>query len=363
MDVIQLTLTYQNKHLKVLFDEDGEVWFKSKDVADILGYKNQSQACSKYVMDSDKQEFKTFNDTGEHPSTIFINHSGLLSLILCSNLRVVKNFKHWVTSELLPSVLKHGEFTFDNVNSEENLRLKEELEYTKRILRSESEKSKKLLELNQATKKVDETEYIYICTTDIYQSKNLFKVGGVENFQLLKSRLSVYNSGESVSNLHYLVYARKCVNYKSVENLLKGLLLGFREEKNKENYIIAFYWLHKILDEIIDDGTSVLNYININRNIMVDDTLKQHDKIVPIQLESIQANVPKDCKEIVLHDSELIENINKALETYNEKHEIKRIDFLKHLENITPVIFKKNKKHTIWKIVKFIGPASVRYKY
>lgn len=356
MELIQqFTLTYQNKHLKVLFDENGETWFKSKDIAKILGYKNQSQACNKYVINVDKRKFKTFNDTGEHPHTMYINHSGLLVLVMCSNLKVVKNFKHWVISELLPSVLKHGEYC---------LRLKEELDYTKRILRSESEKSKKLLELNQATKKVDETEYIYICTTDIYQSKNLFKVGGVENFQLLKNRLGGYNSGESVSNLHYLVYARKCVNYRSVENLLKGLLLGFREEKNKENYIIAFCWLHKILDEIIDGGTSVLNYININRNIMVNDTLKQYDKIIPIQLENIQADTTVDsCTELVVQNSELIKNINKALETYNKKTEIIRVDFQKHLETITPIIFKNNKKRTIWKIVKFLGPSAARYKY
>ncbi|UIB20711.1 putative BRO-like protein 3 [Cricket iridovirus] len=56
-----------------------------------------------------------------------------------------------------------------------------------------------------------------------------FKVGGVQTFELLRSRLTQYNSGESDSKSHFFVYVRKTVNYRSVEHALKGLLSGFRE--------------------------------------------------------------------------------------------------------------------------------------
>nr|DAV21236.1 MAG TPA: repressor domain protein [Caudoviricetes sp.] len=89
----------------------GEPWFVGKDVAEALGYSNTKDAISSHVDDEDKQIFqKSENTTFEIPNRgmAIINESGLYSLILSSKLPNAKAFKKWVTSEVLPSIRKHG---------------------------------------------------------------------------------------------------------------------------------------------------------------------------------------------------------------------------------------------------------------
>ena len=92
--------------------EIGEgVWFVGKDVAGVLRYSNTKDAISSHVDDEDKQIFqKSENTTFEIPNRgmTIINESGLYSLILSSKLPNAKAFKKWVTSEVLPSIRKHG---------------------------------------------------------------------------------------------------------------------------------------------------------------------------------------------------------------------------------------------------------------
>ena len=88
---------------------DGEPWFVGKDVAEILSYKNTADALYKHVDEEDKGVAKCDTLGGTQNMTI-INESGLYSLILRSRLPEAKSFKHWVTSEILPSVRKHGAY-------------------------------------------------------------------------------------------------------------------------------------------------------------------------------------------------------------------------------------------------------------
>lgn len=88
---------------------DGEPWFVGKDVADALGYSNSRDALARHVDDEDKTSV-VIPDTGSNykSKTTLINESGLYSLVLSSKLPTAKQFKHWVTSEVLPAIRKHG---------------------------------------------------------------------------------------------------------------------------------------------------------------------------------------------------------------------------------------------------------------
>lgn len=95
---------------------DNEPYFVGKDVAEILGYRNTSKAILKHVDDEDKQILKSQNGTLENipnRGLQIINESGLYSLILSSKLPTAKQFKHWVTSEVLPAIHKHGAYMTD----------------------------------------------------------------------------------------------------------------------------------------------------------------------------------------------------------------------------------------------------------
>ena len=90
-------------------DEQGETWFVGKDVAEALGYSNPQKAIRDHVDDEDKTTV-AIRDTGSNykSQAIFINESGLYSLVLSSKLPQARVFKHWVTSEVLPQIRKTG---------------------------------------------------------------------------------------------------------------------------------------------------------------------------------------------------------------------------------------------------------------
>ena len=87
-------------------EQNGEPWFVGKDVAVILGYSNPQKAIRDHVDVDDRTVNDSFTVNGT--ALILINESGLYSLILSSKLPTAKQFKRWVTSEILPSIRKNG---------------------------------------------------------------------------------------------------------------------------------------------------------------------------------------------------------------------------------------------------------------
>lgn len=88
---------------------DGEPWFVGKDVASALGYRDTSDAMKKHIDDDDKLT-RQFADSGQSRSVYVINESGVYALVFGSKLPRAKEFKRWVTREVLPSIRKHGAY-------------------------------------------------------------------------------------------------------------------------------------------------------------------------------------------------------------------------------------------------------------
>lgn len=100
---------FNNNEVRIITDEHGEPWFVGKDVCDILGYANASKALQDHVDAEDKLNNETLSSLGQRGGWL-INESGLYSLVLSSKLPSAREFKHWVTSEVLPSIRKHGAY-------------------------------------------------------------------------------------------------------------------------------------------------------------------------------------------------------------------------------------------------------------
>ena len=92
--------------IRTMQDEKGEPWFVGADIANMLGYTNPRKAIRDHVEEEDKTRNDSFLVNGTSP--ILINESGLYALILSSKLPKAREFKHWVTSEVLPSIRKQG---------------------------------------------------------------------------------------------------------------------------------------------------------------------------------------------------------------------------------------------------------------
>ena len=87
---------------------NNEPWFVGKDVASALGYSNTRDALATHVMKEDKNTVVISDGKRGNPNQVVINESGLYALIFGSKLESAKCFKHWVTSEVLPSIRKTG---------------------------------------------------------------------------------------------------------------------------------------------------------------------------------------------------------------------------------------------------------------
>lgn len=87
---------------------NGELWFVGKDIAEALGYERPTKAVNDRVDPEDIDAVPIQDSIGRMQNTPIINESGLYGLILSSKLPNAKKFKHWVTSEVLPSIRQNG---------------------------------------------------------------------------------------------------------------------------------------------------------------------------------------------------------------------------------------------------------------
>ncbi|AAK82063.1 anti-repressor Ant [Invertebrate iridescent virus 6] len=406
-----MTITINgNEHQIKLAGIIEDPYFCGKDVCTILGYKDKEQALRKRVKSKHKKSLSelfekklpvvttgnfflgTQNELSYHEGkSIYINEPGLYNLIMSSEAPFAEQFQDMVYEKILPSIRKYGSYSIEQKlssameqlalkdKSEEELQIKlqeerieKENAYMK--LRSEAkrhkEQIKRTLEFNQATKQIEPLEYIYICTTEYYQQHHKFKVGGVQSFKDLKSRLTQYNSGESNSEAHFFIYVRKTVSYRSIEHIIKGLLSGFRENQSNELYIMHCDWLVKFLDAIMDGNAEFALLVNSNREQIALDTINKEPTILPpIKLEQIAyiraGDEPRDLSSVL--GQEMIDSIKEAIESFEPMdNTVKRKEFELHLLSKSPNVSLTGKRRDTWELTRQLGSSinpMWRYKY
>ena len=122
MSIIEKLFKYEENEITVIKCRD-KIWFRGKDIAKALGYEKTRNAILKHVNDDDKSILEDLRRgpqirapfKNEQGGSIFINESGLYSLIFGSKLESAKVFKRWVTSEVLPSIRKTGRYDYSNM--------------------------------------------------------------------------------------------------------------------------------------------------------------------------------------------------------------------------------------------------------
>lgn len=147
-----------------------EPWFVGKDVAQVLGYNDTNQAIRKHVDEEDKLT-RQIDGSGQNRDMTIINESGLYSLILSSKLPGAKKFKRWVTSEVLPSLRKHGGY----IPGQENMSDEELL--AKALLFADRKIKEKDQQIQQLTEKNEEMQPKALFADSVAASSNTLLVG------------------------------------------------------------------------------------------------------------------------------------------------------------------------------------------
>lgn len=90
--------------------ENNEIFFRATQLAELLQYKNPHDALRKHVDSDDLAKREIVNTINKRAQVLFVNESGMYSLVLSSKLEQAKKVKRWVTSEVLPTIRKTGEY-------------------------------------------------------------------------------------------------------------------------------------------------------------------------------------------------------------------------------------------------------------
>lgn len=162
---------------------ENEPWFVGKDVAEILGYAKPLNAITTHVDKDDSLKQGLIDNLGRTQQTIFINESGLYSLILLSKLPSAKSFKHWITSEVLPTIRKTGGY----VNNDElfiNTYLPYADENTKNLFRLQ------LNTITQLNHKIEQDKPLVDFAEQVSSTTDLIDIGALSKL-LRKQGLNI----------------------------------------------------------------------------------------------------------------------------------------------------------------------------
>lgn len=200
----ELTIfNYEDKEIRTQLINN-EIWFVGKDVAEILGYSNTPKAIRDHIDDEDKRTERIVHPLGGEQDTYIINESGLYSLILSSKLEGAKKFKKWVTSEVLPSIRKHGAY-MTNDTLEKALTSPDFLIQLATNLKIEKEKNKMLTDKIETDKpKVIFAEALAVSEKSILigelakiLKQNGIEIGANRLFEWLRANNYLMAKGES----------------------------------------------------------------------------------------------------------------------------------------------------------------------
>lgn len=187
---------------------DGEPWFVGKDIASNLGYRDTVNALKSHVDSEDKAGWQITTQFGDKETTI-INESGLYSLVLSSKLPTAKEFKRWVTSEVIPSIRKHGGY----IHGQEAMTDAELMAKALLVANRQIEERQKRIDALEEKAKLDAPKILFASAVETAKTSilvgdlaKILKQNGVDigqnrlfqwmrdNGWLIKDRRSDYNS-------------------------------------------------------------------------------------------------------------------------------------------------------------------------
>ena len=197
MNEIQIFKNQEFGAIRTITNEQGEPMFCAKDVAEALGYKLARKAVLDHVEQGDVLKWNTPTTSG-HQLMTYINESGLFSLILASKIDSAKRFKHWVTSEVLPSIRKDGGYMMVRPDESDEVIMARALQIMQATLQRRDEQ---IAKLQPRADYADQVLDSISCFTVTQIGKELGMTGHDLNILLCQNRIQYPQSGQ------YLLYA------------------------------------------------------------------------------------------------------------------------------------------------------------
>ena len=201
MNQLQILKNQEFGAIRTISNEQGEAMFCAKDVCDALGYKKASNAIALHVDKGDALKQGTPTSSGVQ-MMLYVNESGLYSLILSSKLDSAKRFKHWVTSEVLPSIRKQGGYMVARPEETDEEVLARALQIMQAAIQVRDEE---IARLQPRADYADEVLDSVTCITTTQLAKELGMSAQELNRRLCAMHIQYWQSGQYML---YAAYAR-----------------------------------------------------------------------------------------------------------------------------------------------------------
>lgn len=244
MDIIIQKLKYNNHNLLIFKDKHNKIWFNGHQMCKILGYMNPTDIIKLLVNIKHIKQLKDIFDNykiyhNAQPHTIYLNESGMYTLLIRSKKPKAELFFLWIVEDVLPSIRKNGYYEADDKM------IKQFEEFEKIIQQKDAELKDKTLKIltlenNQKDKHLCiQGKYIYVLKSVLNDYINedapdILKIGKTTKYKI---RMSTYNTGQKDNTI--ILYRVKTNDISAVENCLKGLLSKKVYRSYKEYYNIT----------------------------------------------------------------------------------------------------------------------------
>ena len=235
---------FQNQEfgaIRTISNEQGDVLFCANDVCNALGYDQPRKAVKRHVCEEDGTKHTILTNGGKQLAT-FINESGLYALILSSKLDSAKRFKHWVTSEVLPSIRKQGGYMIARPDESDEVILARALQIMQATLQRRDEQ---IARLKPRADYADHVLDSISCFTVTQIGKELGMTGHDLNVLLCSHKIQYVQSGQY---LLYADYARQGLaknrnfEYHTAEGELKTRTYLVWTERGRD-------FIHRLVDK------------------------------------------------------------------------------------------------------------------
>lgn len=269
MELIQTTFKFAltDKSVRMVGTSDNP-WFCGRDIATILGYTDPVNALKKHVDIEDKTRLKSILGWCQNGTTLktskialnanylkstYVNESGLYSLILRSKLESAKKFKKWVTSEVLPSIRKNGQYKMNQEMKEMKVKIQEQ----NALINNANIKNKELLTFKLM---IEKTETVYIMSSKSYAKQGLWKIGRTK--QKVTSRLASINTACPAGEAIHVLKEIKTHSSVELEKRCHWILRNLRPTYTREWFLSSWGRLTQLLDIIAENMDKEINIVN-----------------------------------------------------------------------------------------------------
>ena len=213
---------------------NNEPWFVGKDVAEALGYAKARNAIASHVEQDDKKDAPIQGDLGGVQQMTIINESGLYALIFGSKLESAKRFKRWVTSEVLPTIRKTGQYQMPNMSAE----LKAIIMHDEKIIKIENRMDKLEFDIPLYGSEADEisghvkrkgVSVLGGKKTEAYKDSNIRSKVYRDIYDQIKREFGLYSDDGKPKSYKalkrkYIYEAHECIDAYEVPTYLKEMI-------------------------------------------------------------------------------------------------------------------------------------------